>query len=65
VEEKLLLSVIFLENYFALLNSCTGRIMQKLLHHGNALKVSGNNLSNLYKFSLQSYSYKLNYYFFG
>jgi len=42
-----------------------GRIMQKLLHHGNALKVSGNNLSNLYKFYLQSYSYKPNYYFFG
>ena len=39
--------VIFLENYFALLNSYTGRIMQKLLHHGNALKVSSNNLSNL------------------
>lgn len=52
MEEKLLLSVIFLENYFALLNFCTGRIMQKLLHHGNALKVSGNNLSNLYKFCL-------------
>ena len=35
-----MLSLMLLKNGFVVLNFFTGRIMRKLLHHGNALKVS-------------------------